>query len=675
MRLFLGSVVAAASVNPVEKVVSMLKKLQATVEEEGKEEAAAYDKYACFCKEQADQLLHSTTRSQKKIDEITATIADLSAKINEINSQIAASNTEKATIEAAMTTQKELRETEKATYDRKDQDVRLALEELEGAITAIKAAGKKVALVQVVADAVSRIPESRFSSEERRKISSFLQNPGEADSYGFHSQDLIALLMKMLQLFKQQKSKQDSEETAARDTFDMAQQKRGLLKGNLEKNVHEMMASVAKLSEEKSAAEKDNAEETAKKTEESGFLSSITTKCENKATDFDTATTNRANELKALNDALDALKGTEDNYKAQKKLNLIEGRKNAVVHHALVSHGPAFVQVFSSSRGQKSRRTARVAKFLHDEAKRERSAALALLASKIGTKNPFEKVSSLINDLIAKLEQQGMDEEEAADFCDTEMTTASTARDTAKANVESLEADIARFEASIEDLKEEIKELEQSNADLQQEGKEADEIRAQEHADYEKANEECTEGFNSINNAMHILENYYALLQQPSAPEADVSHEAKSGESSQIYGMMQVIKSDFERSLQTMESQEAAAVASFNADNASRDDQKELNEQEIQTKTTSKQAAEQDLFDANEELTDEQENLKLANEALEDLKPTCVSGPVDFRERTERRNQEIDSLKNALTILEESTADVGNNALFLQKRGQPMHNK
>merc|ERR1719453_2150985 len=41
-------------VNPVEKVTALLEKLQAEVEEEGKSEAAAYDKFACFCKEQAD---------------------------------------------------------------------------------------------------------------------------------------------------------------------------------------------------------------------------------------------------------------------------------------------------------------------------------------------------------------------------------------------------------------------------------------------------------------------------------------------------------------------------------------------------------------------------------------------------------------------------------------------
>merc|ERR1712107_608703 len=46
------------AVSPVEKVIDLLKQLQAETEEQGNKEAAQYDKFACFCKEQADEKLY-----------------------------------------------------------------------------------------------------------------------------------------------------------------------------------------------------------------------------------------------------------------------------------------------------------------------------------------------------------------------------------------------------------------------------------------------------------------------------------------------------------------------------------------------------------------------------------------------------------------------------------------
>merc|ERR1719439_272460 len=68
-------------VTPVKKVIELLKALEGQVEEEGKKEAAEYDKFACFCKEQADDKLYAIEKSEAKIKDLTAQINDYDAQI------------------------------------------------------------------------------------------------------------------------------------------------------------------------------------------------------------------------------------------------------------------------------------------------------------------------------------------------------------------------------------------------------------------------------------------------------------------------------------------------------------------------------------------------------------------------------------------------------------------
>merc|ERR1719387_991888 len=77
------------SVTPVERVISLLTKLSAQVQAEGVEEAASYDKYACFCKAHADEKVYEIAKSDKKIKELKAQIEALESEIKELDDDVA----------------------------------------------------------------------------------------------------------------------------------------------------------------------------------------------------------------------------------------------------------------------------------------------------------------------------------------------------------------------------------------------------------------------------------------------------------------------------------------------------------------------------------------------------------------------------------------------------------
>merc|ERR1719421_1657889 len=87
--MMLGFVHGAVAITPVESVINLLEKLQKQTMEEGKKEAAAYDKFACFCKEQSDDKLYSITKKAEQVAFLGAEIKALSTDVTKLNQEIA----------------------------------------------------------------------------------------------------------------------------------------------------------------------------------------------------------------------------------------------------------------------------------------------------------------------------------------------------------------------------------------------------------------------------------------------------------------------------------------------------------------------------------------------------------------------------------------------------------
>merc|ERR1719424_720892 len=83
--LSLAGAAHSADVTPVESVINLLEKLEKQTMDEGKAEAAGYDKFACFCKEQADEKLDLLTAQIKKL---TGDITGFGKEISSLNTQI-----------------------------------------------------------------------------------------------------------------------------------------------------------------------------------------------------------------------------------------------------------------------------------------------------------------------------------------------------------------------------------------------------------------------------------------------------------------------------------------------------------------------------------------------------------------------------------------------------------
>merc|ERR1719454_1430988 len=156
--------VQATKVTPMEQVVKLLKDLSAKVAAEGQEDAASYDKYACFCHDQASDKLYAIEKSKAKIKDLEAQIKKLDADIAELNEEIKKLSKKISALEDEIKEKTEIRDKEHALYLAKAKDMDEAIAACGAAIEALKESkaevkaggGKTSDLLQLTKGVVAR---------------------------------------------------------------------------------------------------------------------------------------------------------------------------------------------------------------------------------------------------------------------------------------------------------------------------------------------------------------------------------------------------------------------------------------------------------------------------------------------------------------------------------------
>merc|ERR1719506_3532880 len=116
-------------------------------------------------------------------------------------------------------------------------------------------------------------------------------------------------------------------------------------------------------------------------------------------------------------------------------------------------------------------------------------------------------------------------------------------------------------------------------------------------------------------------------------------------------GLMEVCQSDFEKLLAETESAEADSVKVYDEFMADSAQDKAVKETDQKHKVAEKSTKESDKATALKDLRITQEELHAAMEYYEKLKPDCEVKVMSYAEKKAAREAEIESLKEALTLL------------------------
>jgi len=652
----------------MEKTIQLLEGLSAKIVKEGEVESSLFEKFTAYCNDESKETQFEITTAKSDAERAAATVADETAKIGAAEAKIEELSTTIATAEKDLASATKIREKENADFEKVQAELMEGVSMLERAIAIIEREMAKTGFIQgadsmkKVSDALTVVMDAAMvNSGDKAKVQALLQSQTAEDdlelqpagapdpaAYKSKSGGIVDTLEDMLEKAKAELA--DAQKAEMNSKFDYEQ-----LKQKLEdamkfgtKELDETKAAKAAAEEAKAVAENDLAVAEKATAEGSKHLSDLQNECMTKATEYEESQHSRQEELTALATAKKIL---------EEKTGGASGREYS------------FIQLKSKThvRVRAKQVKDRVVGMLQELATKDDSDSISLLAQRVEAasmmgEDPFAKIKGLIQEMIEKLEADAAKEAGHKAFCDKEMSETKAKKEEKESDLGTLSTKIDKATSKIAKLKEEIATLQEELAAIAKAQAEADEIRAAEAAAWKEAKADYESGVEGVGMALQVLRDYYAekdesLIQQ--------THVKATGAATGIIGMLEVIESDFTKSLADGSAAEAMAVEAY--EKLTMDNKIATTEKStaVEYKTKDKKETEARLEGLKEDKASAEKEYSAIMEYWEKLQPMCIAKPEPYAERKKRREAEIAGLKEALTILEE---EAGSPSAFLQMR-------
>jgi chromosome segregation ATPase len=654
------SSVRAVETNPVAKVIDLLSNLQAKIVAEGEEAQHVYNDYAEWCEDTAKNSQFEIKTGKATIADLKATIDEESTRIETLDAKIGELADAIATDEADLTAATQIREKEHGDFAAEEKELVEVVDTLGRAIGILEkeAAGGSFVQLQnegsVIQALQTLVQASLLSSADSTRLTALVQNSQQSDddltgspaaaTYENHSGGILDVLGNLKDEAEGQLADARKKEQAAQHNFEMLKQSLTDQIKNANSETDAAKKEKAQSSGKKAEAEGDLGVSSKDLAEDQSSLATLHANCMAKAQEFEAAVHSRGEELNALATAKKIISETTSGAASQSYgLNQV-----------------SFLQTRS-----KLSSTADLAKFeavrvVRDLAMQQNSAALAQLATRMdramrsnsGSADPFGKVKGLIQDMLAKLEDEADADATEKGYCDKELSESEAKKAEMDTEIAKLTTKIDQWSARSAKLKDEVAVLQKELADLAKSKASSTKFREEEKAAYDKNKAEMEQGLEGIKAALKVLRDYYA--------SDDKAHASADGAGGGIIGLLEVCESDFSKGLAEIIATEEASVAEYTQEMKDNEMSTTLKSKDEEYKTKEHIGLDKAIATHSGDRSGVQTELDAVLDYLTQLHSRCDAKAETYAETKKRRESELAGLKEALQILE-------GQALLLQK--------
>lgn len=681
---WLPVIAAALEVSPIQKVNQMLQDMHNQGTADLKAEQVAFSKFSQFCSDTQSQKTASIAKQTQEIENLVAQHGEFKEEAAEHGRQAQVHDKAKAKGEADLKDLIAERKSGHEAYLAEHRDFSESVDAIERALIVLKQQNydRKQAQSFLQTDESTAHQLERIPKKARILLESYMQirdegddfinrsNP-EANAYEFQSGGIVGMLEKLEADFKTKVSECEKGEANAVHFFELSQLD---LRDIIEQNTHGFNKQSTSMNKAKSNAartQKELGSARVQKAEDEKFLADLKTECNHKQLSFTEKQKLRQDELDALAKAIEILGNPNIAASAEKRTFFLQATSPWAI---------------------------RVSELLNRASVKFGDKQLALLADK-AQKDPFGKVKKMISTMINRLLEEANAEAEKKGFCDKELKVNKQVREKLSANMEALAAELDLTNAENQKNADEIAQLQKDISLLDQQREEAVNTRTEEKKQNEKTIKEAKAAQIAVGQARNVIAEFYAKASQATAffqvsrptmgspewnalanPDAvkasgygqgsedkvDEGHlagqqtfgDTYSGQQDSAGGvlsMLSIIASDFSNLQADTEAQEAQSQREHEQFMADTKRDKAVKAKNVDMKTTDLATGKAKAHSLKQDWNGTDDELRAANRYFDQLKPQCIV-TVSYEERVKKREEEIESLKEALAILNTAQA-------------------
>jgi len=653
------------NVGSIDAVVTMLKDMLKTSEDEWKSDKEAYQSFKSYCDENEEKKTTAVLDAKKDIALLENKIEGIQGKTGGLSVKAADLKTEMADNEQAREEAKAVRDKENKAYTAEKEDLEAAVVQLDQAIQVLADIGADQTMAEnadnaqfmgkykevSLASARSSVREalvaaSSFLEPARKKqVEAFMQAPFTG-TYTAQSAQIVGILKDMKTTFETDVETSTARETKSKEAYDKFKETKETEFAELESSYDDKQSTMG--TNDGDLASKKTQLETLQKQKEGDeeFLDKLGVQCVDKSKDYKVRKTFAENEQVALQKAIAIL----DNDVAAEKFSAKFLQLSATRHSTSASPRSAATQLLKKA------------------SKERLSARLTKVISLLQAGNPFTIILKQIDNMVKLIdEEQKVDDAEKA-WCEKTNDDQKKILDDKTDDLKTIQDDIKKLNTEIDDpssgLKKQIITAEDTlKTNLENQGEET-KTRRSDNLEYQKDVGTMSDAISLITQAEQTLTDYYDSLdneqlgliqEEPKAPDTwEGSYKGQNEQAKKVLKLLDDVRKATTTEANTEHENESKAQSDYeDSMEALTKEEAELQESiaKLNKELTTKEKELQAKYE--EEETTEREKIAIER-YIEKIKPGCDFITGKYADRKTARSAEKTALEGAKTKLEGS---------------------